>query len=131
MLTSLSSSLRSSYTLACDFRLTLETARPLLDDLRLWAEHAPGAVSQDGTEGQKECASLDIAYHSLKILIFRALLRPFNHAGCQASPEEMVEWEAARTHIRQAARAEIDATLNRISGLEAVDYQSFWAPCMS
>ncbi|KAF3395865.1 hypothetical protein F1880_006618 [Penicillium rolfsii] len=128
MLTSPSSSLRSSYTLVRDFRLTLETARPLLDDLKSLAEHTSAALSPDGTEDQKPYASLDIAYHSLKILIFRALLRPFNNAGCQASPEEMEEWEAARTHIRQAARAEIEATLNRISGLEAMDYQAFWAP---
>lgn len=49
---------------------------------------------------------------------------------CQVPPEDQAEWEAAKTHIRQAARAEIDAVLNRISALEAVDYQAFWAPCM-
>lgn len=123
--------MRSSFTLARDFRLTFETARPLLDDLTVWAESVPNAASGDSLEGREDLASLHIAYHSLKILIFRALLRPFNRAHCQVPSEDKAEWEAAKTHIRQAARAEIDAVLNRISALEAMDYQAFWAPCMS
>ncbi|KAL2819619.1 fungal-specific transcription factor domain-containing protein [Aspergillus cavernicola] len=119
-------SVRASATLSRDFRLTFETARPLLDALAQWA-HAP-SMSSDALTGYEGLAPLHIAYHAVKILILRALLRPFNHTDCQVMPEHQAEWEAAKIHIRQAARVEISAAIARVSSLEAVDYQAFWAP---
>ncbi|KAL4861385.1 fungal-specific transcription factor domain-containing protein [Aspergillus spectabilis] len=121
-------SVRASATLARDFRLTFETARPLLDELAQWAHHVSSKSSPSALTRHQGFAPLHIAYHAVKILILRALLRPFNHTECHVFSSDQVEWEAARTYIRQAARAEIDAVLTRISSLEVVDYQTFWAP---
>ncbi|KAL3474080.1 fungal-specific transcription factor domain-containing protein [Aspergillus californicus] len=115
-------SVRSSAILSHDFRLTFETARPLLDALAQWTRQAPDLASQQGL------MPLHMAYHAVKILVLRALLRPFNQPNCQIPDAHQAEWEAARTHIRQAARVEINAALHRISSMEAVDYQVFWAP---
>ncbi|KAL4744048.1 fungal-specific transcription factor domain-containing protein [Aspergillus similis] len=121
-------SIRASATLSHDFRLTFETARPLLNELAEWAQKAPNATSSDTLTSCDGVAQLHISYHSLKILILRALLRPFNHPECEISPEDKPEWDAAKSHIRQAARAEAETALNRISILGPANYQAFWAP---
>ncbi|CEL08615.1 hypothetical protein ASPCAL11763 [Aspergillus calidoustus] len=115
-------SLRASAALSCDFRKTFETARPLLAKLADWAQRVSSTSSQEAS------APLFMAYHAVRILIFRALLRPFNHTKSQPSPQDKDEWDAAKVHIRQAARIEVDAALSRVSSLAAVDYQAFWAP---
>ncbi|KAL4894258.1 hypothetical protein BDV59DRAFT_176134 [Aspergillus ambiguus] len=121
-------SLRSSQVLSIDFRLTFETARPLLNSLTKWAECAPTLDTRDTLGGPENVASLYMAYHAIKILIFRALLRPFNQETCQISPDNKAEWQAAKAHIRQAALLEIDAALDLVSSLKARDHQAFWAP---
>ncbi|KAL3458159.1 fungal-specific transcription factor domain-containing protein [Aspergillus heterothallicus] len=121
-------SVRASATLARDFRKTFETARPLLAELAQWAQNAPFATSDDPVHGQEASAPLHLAYHAIRILIFRALLRPFNRNVSQVSPEDKAEWEAAKVHVRQAAKTEIQGALTRISSLGAADYQVFWAP---
>ncbi|KAL5338361.1 fungal-specific transcription factor domain-containing protein [Aspergillus crustosus] len=126
-------SVRASARLARDFRLTFETARPLLDELAQWVQNVPNmspspSTPTNGMIHHQSLAPLHIVYHAVKILILRALLRPFNNIECHIPAADQVEWEAARTYIRQAARAEIDATLTRISSLRVADYQTFWAP---
>jgi hypothetical protein len=117
------SSIRASAALSGDFRKTLETARPLLGELAEWAQQL------SSTSPRRAIAPLYVAYHAVRIVIFRALLRPFSHTKSQPMPEDKDEWDAAKVHIRQAARTEIDAALSRVSSLTAVDYQVFWAPC--
>ncbi|KAL4948844.1 fungal-specific transcription factor domain-containing protein [Aspergillus filifer] len=120
-------SIRASAALTRDFRLTFEKSRPLLEDLTQWAESAPASKVHEGRR-YEGFAALHISYHALKCLILRALLRPFNHEDCSPSPADKEEWDAAKAHIRRAAKTEIEAALARISTLDAVDYQSFWAP---
>ncbi|KAL3496087.1 fungal-specific transcription factor domain-containing protein [Aspergillus germanicus] len=115
-------SIRASAALSGDFRKTLQTARPLLGELAEWAQ------GLSSTSSHEAIAPLYVAHHAVRIVIFRALLRPFNHTESQPMPEDKDEWDAAKVHIRQAARTEIDAALSRVSSLTAVDYQVFWAP---
>ena len=122
-------SVRAVATLTQDFRLTFEKSRPLLDDLAQWAKNnPPSKVQEQKSEG---FAPLYIGYHAVKALILRALLRPFNYTDCSPPHEDKEEWDAAKAHIRQAAKLEIETALAYISTLNAVDYQTFWAPCMS
>ncbi|KAL2850283.1 fungal-specific transcription factor domain-containing protein [Aspergillus pseudoustus] len=118
-------SVRAASALSRDFRKTFETARPLLAELADWAQRFPPAGTINAVEAS---APLHMAYHAVRILVFRALLRPFNHPDMQVSSEDKAEWDAAKFHVRQGAQAEIDAALSHVSSLRAVDYQVFWAP---
>ncbi|KAF5860099.1 hypothetical protein ETB97_002060 [Aspergillus alliaceus] len=87
----------------------------------------------DPSAGRKQTsndsASLHIAYQSVKILILRALLRPFNSTDHPASElEQDEEWHAARSQIRKTASTETDAALSLISNLQPAHYHAFWAP---
>ncbi|UCK58470.1 hypothetical protein AFCA_001326 [Aspergillus flavus] len=80
-------------------------------------------------QASDDSASLHIAYQSVKILILRALLRPFHNVDHLSSElERNEEWHAARSQIRQTASAESDAALSLISSLQPAHYQAFWAP---
>lgn len=78
-------------------------------------------------------ASLHIAFHAVRILVFRALLRPFNQLNPELTPgdQNSDEWLAARTQIRRSALAEVTSILNLISSFRQEHYQAFWAPCTS
>ncbi|KAL4795285.1 fungal-specific transcription factor domain-containing protein [Aspergillus venezuelensis] len=119
-------SVRAVATLTKDFRVTFEKSRPLLDDLAQWTKNNPSSKVQG--QSSKGFVPLYIGYHAVKALILRALLRPFNHTDCSPPQEDQQEWDAAKTHIRQAAKLEIETALARISTLDALDYQTFWAP---
>ncbi|BAE55935.1 unnamed protein product [Aspergillus oryzae RIB40] len=128
-------SLRSLSTLCKDFSLTISSARPLMQDLTTWYTDLPLSLAMEPTPGCKQAsndsASLHIAYQSVKILILRALLRPFHNVDHLSSElERNEEWHAARSQIRQTASAESDAALSLISSLQPAHYQAFWAPCM-
>ncbi|KAE8383725.1 fungal-specific transcription factor domain-containing protein [Aspergillus bertholletiae] len=126
-------SIRSLSTLCKDFRLTISNARPLMHDLTAWHAGLPLSLSMESTPGSKQTsddsASLHVAYQSVKILILRALLRPFNNADHLPSElEQSDEWHAARSQIRKTASSEVDAALSLISNLQPAHYQAFWAP---
>ncbi|KAE8330705.1 hypothetical protein BDV39DRAFT_190336 [Aspergillus sergii] len=128
-------SLRSLSTLCKDFSLTISSARPLMQDLTTWYTGLPVSLAMETTPGCKQAsddsASLHIAYQSVKILILRALLRPFHNVDHLSSKlERNEEWHAARSQIRQTASAESNAALSLISSLQPAHYQAFWAPCM-
>jgi hypothetical protein len=78
-------------------------------------------------------ASLHIAFHAVRILVFRALLRPFNQSNPELSPDgqNMEDWRAARMQIRRSALAELTTILNLISSFRQEHYRAFWAPCTS
>ncbi|KAB8227130.1 transcription factor domain-containing protein [Aspergillus alliaceus] len=126
-------SLRGLSALSKDFRLTISNARPLMHDLTAWHASLPLLLAMDPTAGRKQTsndsASLHIAYQSVKILILRALLRPFNNTDHPASElEQDEEWHAARSQIRKTASTETDAALSLISNLQPAHYHAFWAP---
>lgn len=78
-------------------------------------------------------ASLHIAFHAVRVLVFRALLRPFNQSNPDLAPggQNSEDWLAARTQIRSSATAEVYSILKLISSFRQEHYQAFWAPCMS
>lgn len=106
-----------------------------MQNLTEWYTSLPLSLAMAQTPGCKQTsddsASLHIAYQSVKILILRALLRPFNNVDHLSSElEQNEEWHAARSQIRQTASAEADVALTLISNLQPAHYQAFWAPCM-
>ncbi|PLB52165.1 hypothetical protein P170DRAFT_350479 [Aspergillus steynii IBT 23096] len=123
-------SLRSISTLSKDFRLTISIARPIMQELTMWHANLPPSMMIDSTNEYRttvsdNSASLQIAYQSLKILVLRALLRPFNNAS--PSPEDTEEWHAAKSQILKTASVEADAALSLVSSFRPVHYQAFWA----
>ncbi|OGM42824.1 fungal specific transcription factor domain protein [Aspergillus bombycis] len=126
-------SIRALSTLSKDFRLTISTARPLMQDLTTWYTGLPLSLAMESTpeckQASEDSASLHIAYQSVKVLILRALLRPFNNMDHRSSElEQNEEWRTARSQIRKTASAEADAALGIISNLRPAHYQAFWAP---
>lgn len=138
------SSIRSVSTLSQDFRLTITTAQPILQRLDAWRASLPSRLeirSKDNDENStglpNGSASLHIAYHAVKILVIRALLRPFNQPTESGSSSSMQdgqhsdEWLAARARIRNGALNEVTSVLSLIASFRQEHYQAFWAPCTS
>lgn len=86
-------------------------------------------TNSDLTNGS---ASLHVAFHAVRILVFRALLRPFNQSNPDLTlgGQNSEDWLAARTQIRRSALAEVTLILNLISSFRQEHYQAFWAPCL-
>jgi hypothetical protein len=129
------SSLRAVSAISKDFRLTMSRAYPFMEILTAWHANLPSSLAMEqkleGSPTADGSASLHLAYQSVKILILRALLRPFNNPHHLVTESERGnEWFAARTQIRKIASAEADAALNLVSSLRPEHYQAFWAPCM-
>lgn len=103
-----------------------------------WHKSFPAQLDSRGdTENNADLpngsASLHIAFHAVRILVFRALLRPFNQSNSGLTPDgqNSEDWLAARTQIRRSALAEVSSILNLISSFRQEHYQAFWAPCTS
>jgi hypothetical protein len=91
-----------------------------------------GRDGENNVDLPNSSASLHIAFHAVRILVFRALLRPFNKQNPELTPngQNSEEWHA-RTQIRRSALAEVTSILNLISSFRQEHYQAFWAPCTS
>lgn len=110
-------------------------ARPLLEDLATWHSNLPPCLAIEPAPEYRSAssdlsASLHIAYQCVKILVFRALLRPFNNLTHDTTKtDDSEEWNAAKSHIQNAARAEAEGAINLVSTFRPAHYQAFWAPC--
>lgn len=134
----LQSSLRSVSLLATDSQKTLSTARPIMQTLDDWHKSFSSQFelrrdNENNADLPNVSASLHIAFHAVRILIFRALLRPFNQSNPGLTPDRQnpEDWLAARAQIRSSALAEVGSVLNLISSFRQEHYQAFWAPCTS
>ena len=128
--------MRSVSLLATDSERTIATARPLMQSLDEWHKSCSAQLetirdSEIDTDIPNGSASLHIAFHAVRILVLRALLRPFNQSNPEltSNGQKSEEWLAARTQIRRSALAEVASILNLISSFRQEDYQAFWAPC--
>ncbi|EEA21784.1 hypothetical protein EYB25_006969 [Talaromyces marneffei] len=127
-------SVRSVSILATDSQRTISTARPIMQTLDEWHKSCSSQIdiahNQNDADLSNGSASLHIAFHAVRILVFRALLRPFNQLNSRLTPdgENSEEWLAARTQIRRSALAEVTSILNLISSFRQEHYQAFWAP---
>ncbi|OKL57325.1 hypothetical protein UA08_07469 [Talaromyces atroroseus] len=123
-----------------DFKLAITTAQPILQRLDEWHNSLPSILEiRRGNDGNNTdlpngSASLHIAYHAVKILVFRALLRPFNQPNnpdsttTQDHQSHADDWLAAKMRIRNGALAEVTSVLSLISSFRQEHYQAFWAP---
>ncbi|EED16581.1 conserved hypothetical protein [Talaromyces stipitatus ATCC 10500] len=127
-------SIRSVSILAKDSQLVISTARPIMQTLDEWhktfSQIEIRGDSENNAEISNVSASLHIAFHAVRILVFRALLRPFNQPNQEGTSDSQHsdEWLAAQTQIRRSALAEVTSVLNLISSLRQEHYQAFWAP---
>ena len=113
----------------------MSVSRDLLKELTAWYQNLDpffhANLSDDLNSDPDARLSIHLCYHGVKILVLRALLRPFYHAGASIpqDPEEQAEWLSAKTHCRLGAKAGANAAMRSTSLLRASHYQAFWAPC--
>lgn len=116
-----------------DYRQTLSLARPLLSELSSWHERvrAPAQYEDDTSSSFifSNLASLELGYHSVQLLIFRAILRSFRSDISVVQEQEAPEWKSANAQSRNAAKNAIIAAHNFAASLSTKQFQPFWAPC--
>lgn len=132
------SSIRSVSLLATDSQKTISTARPIMQALDEWHKSFSAQLEirredENNADLPNGSASLHISFHAVRILVFRALLRPFNQSNPALTPDgqNSEDWLAARMQIRRSAISEVTSILNLISSFRQEHYQAFWAPCTS
>lgn len=129
----LCSSLKALDSLRNDYRQTLNLARPLLSELSAWHEHVRAATQyEDDSSGSftyRNLASLELGYHSIQLLIFRAILHSFRSDISVVQEQEALEWKNSNAQSRTAAKNAIIAAHNFAASLSTEQFQPFWAPC--
>ncbi|KAL3425243.1 fungal specific transcription factor domain-containing protein [Phlyctema vagabunda] len=127
-------SLRAVALLTNNSKATLTISRELLKELTAWYQGLDATFHTNSLENLSNDPdprfSVHLGYHAVKIIILRALLRPFYHADATPpqDPEQQAEWYSARAHCRLGAKTGANAALGTASLLRASQYQAFWAP---
>ena len=118
-----------------NYREKHKIARSLLLELSTWHSALPGFsptaqhASTDQDSSNDNSASLELGYHTIQLVIFRALLKSFG--GDASTPEERQtsEWLEANNQYRTAAKTAIIAAHSFAASLGTIHFQSFWPPC--
>ncbi|KAL2060866.1 hypothetical protein VTL71DRAFT_8918 [Oculimacula yallundae] len=127
-------SVRIATTLASNHKATLQASQPLLVLLTSWYQsldsYFHNTTTEDLSGDPDPRSSVHLCYYAVKIVIIRALLRPFYHAGATQStdPRERANWESATYHSRLGAKMCANAAVKHVASLRAAHYQAFWAP---
>ncbi|KAJ9624376.1 hypothetical protein H2204_010829 [Knufia peltigerae] len=121
-------SLRAVQALAVDFRLTLRTAHPLMDQVTRWYQdyqqvHLPTSMHDVDSSG-----ILHLGYHAIKIMILRAIYRPFQNLerGHIAHSTDTVAEKEAFLRWRTAASRALAASTAFTSALDHTRVHAFW-----
>ncbi|KAK5110937.1 hypothetical protein LTR62_005475 [Meristemomyces frigidus] len=119
--------------LGSDYRYTLRTARPIMQELAQWHEayemHSP---SSDQTTDASPTGVLHLGYHAVKMWILRATMRPFHileKSGASASGQgdgEAAAVQDAWRHLRLAAERAGTACITFTAELDSGCLYAFW-----
>jgi hypothetical protein len=129
------SSLGSLKRLRADYRETLRIGRSLLLELSTWHSSLPAFPPSIQHAGNTQdysidnSASLELGYHTLQLIVFRALLRAFGVGFSTVQERETSEWKEANDQCRAAARTAVIASHHFASSLSTIHFQACWAPC--
>lgn len=140
-------SLRAISELGEDPWTTLDTARPLLEELKAWhrtftgtcKDHSSASpASADGASVATESADMlvyELGYHFIRILILRAVFRPFVNQPASATnlrPGVTLSMAEPRGHARTGIRGCTTDALHCIRSLRQEDATyTFWPPWAS
>ena len=131
------SSIKSLKQLRNDYSEALRRGRPLLLELSTWHSTLPvfPPSSQQHSGNSQDyftdsSASLELGYHTVQLIIFRALLRALGRKCSTAQERGTTEWKESNEQCRAAAKSAIISCHDFTSSLGTHHFLSFWAPCM-
>lgn len=124
--------IKASKATARDFGATFELAKPLRSRLYSWKEsfdlfHSLQRCPEYRTKLDGN-ASLGFAYHSLTVLLFRALMRPLESSCGTMDDVEMRE--DSRESVRLGARACCADIVEYLEQIQPGAWNAFWHKCV-
>lgn len=125
------SSLRSLQTLALDFEATLQTAQPWMEKLNSWSSAAAEFQPDLDDEEADFSGPCLLGQHVIRVLLFRAILRPFHDRPChdQVTTHRNQCGTEAHQHSRSGAKACIAAFTAFTINLNRSCLHAFWPFC--
>ncbi|KAI1588660.1 Aes Esterase lipase [Pyrenophora tritici-repentis] len=125
--------LKAVQVLARDYESTLRKAQTLVEELNRWSSAASDIHCDSKDEDINLSGPLLLGGHIVKVLLFRAILRPFNalrsNVDTSSSTHERRELEARRLS-RAGAKACVASFVAFTSNLESSWIHGFWPFCM-
>ncbi|XP_014557218.1 hypothetical protein COCVIDRAFT_97745 [Bipolaris victoriae FI3] len=121
--------LKAVQNLAGDYEDTLRKAQGLMEELNCWNSATADSQSESQDEGFNSSGPLLLGGHFVKVLLFRAILRPFNALRHRrvpnSSPDEHRELEACRL-ARAGAKGCVTSFVAFTSNLKISWIHGFW-----
>jgi hypothetical protein len=115
--------LKAVQLLAKDYDATLRKAQVLVEQIQRWFSAAAEIQPESDAEEIDMSGPMLLGGHVVKVLIFRAILRPFHNTKGAASDPREVE---ARRLSRAGAKACVAAFTSFTSGLKSGWIHAFW-----
>ncbi|KAK3619754.1 hypothetical protein LTR56_023839 [Elasticomyces elasticus] len=115
--------LKSAQSLSTDFRGTLRAAQPIMETLNLCYSGEISAANDGHDLEVDQAGHLLLAFHSVRTLLFRAILRPFHNLVINEN--DTAESEACQ-YVRAAARASLVSFIDFTATLTAARIRAFW-----
>jgi hypothetical protein len=131
-LTSTFSSLKAVQILARDYDMTLRNVQLSMEELNRWSGVALEIESEAKFEDVNLSGPMLLGGHFVKVLLFRAILRPFQDAsrGAEGVPADARELEAHRLS-RVGAKACVTGFVAFTADLKSGWIHGFWPFCKS
>ena len=127
-----SSSLKAVRALSNDFRLTMRTAQPLMEKLNTWQTQLSSYCNDKDSQQVDNTAPLQLASHYTRILIIRAIYRPFctfNTKFSSQAIDSMSPEVEAYAHFRVAAKTAANKFANFARTISDRQIRAFWPFC--
>jgi hypothetical protein len=125
------SSLKASRRLSTDFRQTLLTTQPLMENLTTWYRSIPNTPHVRDSTIINAASFLHLGYHATRTILFRAIMRPFhNQDHLNGTSTDLEEFEVARNQVRVGVKACATAFTAYVREINAGEFQAFWPFCM-
>ncbi|KAH8901115.1 hypothetical protein GQ53DRAFT_814596 [Thozetella sp. PMI_491] len=119
-------SARSIHELGLDLKLSLQTCRPLMDELSQWQEDMSNTWHPKGNLKIDPWGFLQLAWHFSKLMVCRALFRPFHNADSDYMVLGRDEDIEALEHLRIGARRTSTAFSNFTAQLSNRNFCAPW-----
>lgn len=127
----LNSSLKAVQVLARDYDATLRKVQLLMEELNQWSSLASDIETEARSEDINLSGPMMLGGHFVKVLLFRAILRPFQTAsrGAHIGSVDLREAEAYRLS-RAGAKTCVTSFVAFTADLKSGWVHGFWPFCM-
>ena len=126
------SSLKAVQTLARNYDMTLRNVQVSMEELNRWSGVALEIESEAKFEDVNLSGPMLLGGHFVKVLLFRAILRPFHNGsrGANSVPADARELEAHRLS-RAGAKTGVTSFVSFTADLKSGWIHGFWPFCKS